>query len=185
MFRLSVIDHVRLNFGHAAQNYTVHAAAAERLAGFVIKSRLTLLLLLAMTTAAAVASVVQPARHFQLSAAIGAGLTLAAYVVQVILGLEARVHAHRVCAHRLWLVGERYRALLAEFQDELIDQATLLRRRDQLIEELHAAYEGAFPLDQRAFERIRLSADGGALSDEAIDRLLPASLHRHAAPGAV
>jgi hypothetical protein len=185
MFRLSVIDHVRLNFGHAAQNYTVHAAAAERLAGFVIKSRMTVLVLLVMTTAAAVATVVQPARPYEVSAAIAAGLTLAAYVLHIVLGLEARVHAHRVCAHRLWLVGEKYRALLAEFQDELIDQATLLRRRDELIEQLHAAYEETFPLDQRAFESIRLTAAGGALTDEAIDRLLPASLHRHTAPGAV
>ena len=32
MFRLSVLDHVRLNFDRTSQNYTVHAKAAERLA---------------------------------------------------------------------------------------------------------------------------------------------------------
>ena len=34
MFCLSVVDHIRLDFGHVAQNYTVHADAAERLAGY-------------------------------------------------------------------------------------------------------------------------------------------------------
>ena len=177
MFCLSVVDHVRLNFGQAAQNYTVHAEAAERLAGFVMKVRLTILAVLAMTVAAAIAGVVLPARNFNISAAIGAGLALTGYVVYVSIGLEGRVHAHRTCAQRLWLVCERYRALLAELQDGLIDPATLLRRRDDLIEQVQAAYDQAFPLDQQAFEAMRLGG-GTVVTDEAIDRLLPESLRR-------
>jgi hypothetical protein len=181
MFCLSVVDHVRLNFGHVAQNYTVHAEAAERLAGFVIKARMTILVLLGITAAAIVAGILRPARNFEISAAIAAGVTLVVYVVHVALGLEARVHAHRSCAHRLWLVSERYRSLLAELQDGLVDAPTLLRRRDDLIEQVHAAYDQAFPMDQRAFESIRLTSGGSVLTDEEIDRLLPPSLHRHAA----
>lgn len=179
MFSLSVVDHVRLNFGQAAQNYTVHAEAAERLAGFVMKVRLTILVLMGMTTAAAIAGVALSARNFNISAAIAAGLALVAYVVYVAVGLEGRIHAHRTCAHRLWLVCERYRSLLAELQDGLIDPATLLRRRDELIEQVQAAYDQAFPLDQRAFEAVRLTG-GNVVTDEAIDRLLPESLRRGA-----
>ena len=134
MFCLSVVDHIRLDFGHVAQNYTVHAEAAERLAGHILKVRVTILALLAMTVVAAVAAIVLPTWNFDVSVAIASSLALAAFVAQTALGLEGRVHAHRTCAHRLWLIAEGYRALLTELQDGLIDPSVLLRRRDQLIE---------------------------------------------------
>src|SRR5258705_2058853 len=37
VFSLSVIEHLRLNFGLVVQNYTVHARAAERLAPVALK----------------------------------------------------------------------------------------------------------------------------------------------------
>ena len=175
MFCLSVVDHVRLDFGHVAQNYMVHASAAERLAGHIFRVRLAILLLLAMTVIAAVAAILQPAWNFDVSVAIGAGLALAAYIGQIALGLETRVQAHRTCAQRLWLICEGYRSLLTELQDGLIDPSVLLRRRDHLIEQVHAAYAQVFPADQRAFETARLNG-GGVATDEAIDRLLPESL---------
>jgi hypothetical protein len=177
MFRLSVIDHVRLDFGQVAQNYTVHATAAERLADAVRRIRITVLVFLLLGAAAAITVLFRPERNFEISAAIGAGLSLAAFIVYLAVGFETRVHAHRLCAHRLWVIAERYRALLAELQDGLVDDMALLQRRDQLIAEMHAVYEQPFPFDEPAFERVRLSG-GGTLGDEAIDRLLPASLHR-------
>ena len=177
MFRLSVIDHVRLDFGQVAQNYTVHAAAAERLAGSVRRIRMTVLALLVIGAVAAITVLLRPERNFEMSAAIAAGLSLAVYVVYLAVGFEARVHAHRMCAHRLWILAERYRSLLAELQDGLVDDTLLLLRRDQLIAEMHAVYEQPFPFDQPAFESLRLSG-GDTVGDEAIDRLLPASLHR-------
>jgi hypothetical protein len=177
MFCLSVVDHIRLDFGQVAQNYTVHAEAAERLAGYVLKVRITILALLAMTVTAAVAAILQPSWNFDVSVAIASSVALAAYVAQAAMGLETRVQAHRTCGHRLWVIAEAYRSLLTELQDGVIDPSVLLRRRDQLIERVHAAYDQAFPPDQRAFESVRLSG-GGGLTDEAIDRWLPESLRR-------
>ena len=177
MFRLSVLDHVRLNFDRTSQNYTVHAEAAERLAGHILKVRIAILVLVAMTVIAAVAALLQPAWNFDVSVAIASSLALATYVAQSALGLEGRVQAHRTCAHRLWLIAEGYRSLLTELQDGLIDPSVLLRRRDQLIERVHAAYDQVFPTDQRAFESVRLNGSGG-LTDETIDRWLPESLRR-------
>ena len=58
-----------------------------------------------------------------------------------------------------------------------LDPSVLLRRRDQLIERVHAAYDQIFPAEQRAFESVRLNGNG-ALTDETIDRWLPESLRR-------
>ena len=178
MFQLTVVEHVRLDFGHVAQNYTLHAEAAERLADIVMKVRITVLVLLGIAAAAAITSVLQPGRNYAVSAAVAAGFALIAYVAYVAVGLEARVHVHRMCAHRLWLACERYRSLLAEMQDKLIDEAAFVRRRDDLIQQVHAAYEQPFPLDQRVFMDMRLTGSDRSLSSEAIDRLLPESLRK-------
>lgn len=40
--------------------------------------------------------------------------------------------------------------------DSLVDRAALLRRRDELMGELHAIYETGFTFDQRSYEKSRL-----------------------------
>ena len=180
MFRLSVVDHVRLNFDRTSQNYTVHARAAERLSALTAKVRIGVLVLIGIATAAATISLIDPRRTFQIVAAIAAGLAFGAYALYVAIGVEGRVSAHRSCAHRLWLVCDRYRSLLAEIQDGLLDRATILQRRDELSAQVHAAYDQGFSLDQNAYEGMRHAADDGArdaeMQNEARE-VLPPSLH--------
>ena len=176
MFCLSVVDHVRLDFGQVAQNYSVHARAAERLAGWARRTRLTLLTLLVMAVVAALLELFAPSHSFEISSAVAIGLALTAYVVYLAVGVEGRVHAHRSCAQRLLAIGEQYRSLLTELQDGLVDQASLLRRRDLLLAALQGIYEQPFPLDQPAFESVRLLG-GDKVDDKNIDRLLPGSIH--------
>jgi hypothetical protein len=77
--------------------------------------------------------------------------------VYVTLGLESRVSAHRLFAHRLWIVAERYRSLLTEVNDGLVDANVLVGRRDQLVAELDGIYQFAFGVDQAAHEKLRLA----------------------------
>jgi len=177
MFRLSVVDHVRLNFDRTSQNYTVHARAAERLASLTSKARIAVLVLIGLSSAAAMFSLIDPRRPFLIAGAIAAGLAFGAYASYLALGVEGRVNAHRSCAHRLWLVCDRYRSLLAEIEDGLLDRASILQRRDELSAEVHAAYDQAFALDQNAYEGMRHAADDGSdaeAADEARDVLPPA-----------
>jgi hypothetical protein len=129
MFRLGVVDHVRLNLDFASQNYTVHAKAADRLAARTSKVRIGVLVLLGAATAAAMTN------------------------------LMGRVDAHRSCASKLWLVCDRYRSLLAEIQDGLLNREHILQRRDELSALVHAAYDQAFALDQKAYESLRQPPD--------------------------
>jgi hypothetical protein len=160
MFSLSVVEHVRLNFSLAVQNYTVHARAAERLAAVTLRFRIAILVSFAIATGAIVVSLFRPGREYQIAAAVLAGLALAGQTLFMALGLENRVYAHRWFAHRLWLVCDRYRSLLAEIQDGLVDDAAILRRREILSEQVHAVYEQAFPIDQRAYETARQPLHG-------------------------
>ena len=176
MFSLSVVEHLRLNFGLVVQNYTVHARAAERLAGAAFKAKMVILGLFALATFSIVLSVFRPAREYQIAAAVIVGVAFAAHVVAVVYGIEARVHSHRLLAHRLWLLCERYRGLLTEIQDGLVDDAAILHRREILSEHVHAIYEQGFPVDQQAYESLRqlpLESNGEATSDAQLDRLVP------------
>jgi hypothetical protein len=156
MFSLTVIDHVRLDSEHIARNYTVHARAAERIVGLVFACRLTITVLLAVATASTIATLVDPSRGYQIAAVAATAAALLAFVLYTVLGLEGRLFAHRSFAQRLWLMSERYRSLLAEAHDGRVDESTLLRRRDELIRDVHAIYEYGFGADQAGYERLRL-----------------------------
>jgi hypothetical protein len=158
MFSLKIIDHVRLEAERIAQNYTVHAAAAERIVRAVTVFRVGLVVILTLAASAQIGNVIFP-RSVSPAIAIGAGmLALAGFAVYGALGLEASLFAHRAFAHRLWVVAERYESLLSEVNDGLIDGPMLVRRRDELMAEVDAIYQFAFGVNHAAHERLRLSA---------------------------
>jgi hypothetical protein len=156
MFSLNVVDHVRLDSEHIAQNYTIHARAAERMVHLVFACRIVITALLAIATAATIATLLLQGRAYQIAAVVATALALLAFATYAVLGLEARLVAHRSFAHRLWLVSERYRSLLAEVHEGLVETPALLRRRDELIHDLHAVYEFGFAADQDGHESGRL-----------------------------
>ena len=156
MFSLTVLDHVRLDSEHAARNYTVHARAADRLATAAFVARLVMAVLMAVAAAASIGNLLFTARFYQVAAVVSTVTAMIGFALYGVFGFESRVLAHRAFAHRLWIVCERYRALVAEAGDEIIDRAMLLNRRDELIEQLHAIYERGFGPDQKAFESHRL-----------------------------
>ncbi len=156
MFSLTVLDHVRLDSEHAARNYTVHARAADRLATVAFGARLFVAVLLAASAASAIANLLYTDRFYQVSSVVASGLAVIGFALYGVFGIESRVLAHRALAHRLWIVCQRYRSLISEAGDGIVDRAILLNRRDELIAELHAIYERGFGPDQRAFESHRL-----------------------------
>ena len=176
MFSVSVNEHLRLNFGLVLQNYTAHARAADRLAARAFKAKIATVALFALAFASIVLSLFRPAREYQAVAAVIAGIAFAVQVATIAYGADARAYSHRVLAHRLWLMCERYRALLTEIQDGLVDGATMLRRREVLSEQLHSVYEQGFPADQDSYESMRqlpLEDSGEPIPDARLDELVP------------
>jgi hypothetical protein len=92
-----------------------------------------------------------------------------------------RAFAHRACAAQLWLLCEKYRALLAEVHDGLVELPQITARRDQLMREVQNVYDHALPADREAFQIAREALGStGAPSDQDIDQFLPASLRQTA-----
>ncbi len=180
MFQLSVVDHIRLSFGSVVTAYEGHAEAAARLArwGWYAK--------IATITAVALAAVfsgvaLYTGRGFQIAAAVAATAALAACSGYVAFDPQPRIYGHRASAARLWMVCEKYRALLAEIHDELVDLSALKDRRAELLRDAAAVLEHTSPDDRYSYEIARkaLKGLGGAgYSDAELDRYLPSSLRK-------
>lgn len=185
MFQITLLDHLRMSFGGVVHHYRAHAQFAERLNRRVWQLRIAQLALLGGTLAANVAAVIKSDPRYAILAAALAGAALVLFTLSVAVNLDARIYAHRWCASRLWLVREKYRALLAEMRDGTLTLDAVRERRDRLIDELHAITEHAPLVDRPTYLSARqaLSAAGETvLTDEEIDAFLPQSLRK--VPGA-
>jgi hypothetical protein len=181
MFQLSLVDHIRLSFGGVATSYRAHSRAAERLAARASRANVIIVLILGLAAGAGMVALTG-VRWSQITAASLSTAALVAFAIQLALDFESRAYAHRACAAQLWLICEKYRSLLAEVHDGLIDVPAAIQRRDDLMREVQIVYEHALPTDRDAYQIAReaLGAAEASPSDHEIDRLLPASL-RHPA----
>ena len=180
MFQLSVVDHIRLSFATVAGAYERHADAAARLARWSWYVKVSLVALLALASLLAFLAL-QRGRGFQIAATAVTAAGFIGYAVYVALDLEPRIYGHRSSAARFWLLTERYRALLAEVHDQLLDAPAIAQRRDALVEEARACFEHAPPADRQTYDIARTALSGAGrrgYSEDDIDALLPASLRR-------
>ena len=181
MFSLSVVDHLRLSFGHAVQTYTAHARSADRLTSRARGARLVVLVLIGVAAAASVVALVVPARVPLVTAAIAAAVAFGAHAIVVAIDWDGRASAHRICAGRLWLVTERYRALLAEIQDGLVEGQDIASRRDALMQQVQSIYEQAPPFGREAYAAAADAVSSRArpaLTEAQIDEFLPPTLKK-------
>lgn len=184
MFQLSVVDHIRLSFGSVVGAYQGHTAAAVRLERWGWYGKVITLALLGLATAAALLAVRYGAA-FQIAAAVATALAFCVSALHLAFDPASRIYGHRACAARIWGVCEKYRALLAEIQDELLDVPAILTRRDALSQEFGALFEQSQPADRQTYEiaqRALTGPDLGGYSDQELDRFLPQALRRAPAP---
>jgi len=180
MFHLSVVDHIRLSFATAAAAYQRHAEAASRLDRW---SWYTKIVLVSLTGLACVLGLIalQRGHGFQVAATIAAAAAFVGSGVYVALDLEPRVYAPRSTAARFWLLTEKYRALLADVHDQVLDAAAIADRRDALMQEARAVFEHAPPADRQTYDVAKAALTGAGrkgYSEDEIDALLPESLRR-------
>jgi hypothetical protein len=180
VFQLSVVDHIRLSFGSVVTAYEGHAEAAARLARWGSYARVVTMSAVALSAVLSGVAL-YAGRGFQIAAAAAATAALAAYAGYVAFDPQPRIYGHRASAARLWLLCERYRALLAEVHDELLDLTALKERRAELLRDASAILEHTSPDDRYSYDIARkaLKGLGGAgYSDAEVDRYLPSSLRK-------
>jgi SMODS and SLOG-associating 2TM effector domain family 4 len=181
MFQLTLLDHLRLTFGHVVYRHKVHSQLAHSRVNRSRWLRATEALLVAGAAVVAFGAAFGRGPAFAWASAALAALALVTVLVQLALDLDRSGHAHAACAVRLWYIREQYRVLLSDLTDGAIEIDEARRRRDILIQQLHGIYEHVPPEDVHAYQAAAKavgSADEGSLSDEEIDLFLPKSLHR-------
>jgi len=181
VFALSLVDHLRLTFGHVIYSHKAHTLAAQRHARWDrwLKAGEALLMLTTAVNAVALAFTLNPVHAW--SAAVTALLAMGVLIVRLTTTLDRSSRTHHMCGAHLWHVREQYRALLSDLRDGILTPEAARQRRDDLMAALHRIYEDA-PLPERARYQSAREELGpikeAALSDEEIDQFLPASLQK-------
>jgi hypothetical protein len=123
-------------------------------------------------------------REYAVASAILAALALALLLIRLTFDFDASARAHGLWASRLWLIRERYQAVLSDLADGAIDVETARQRRDALMREMSSIYEDA---SAHGIAHDRSHADpptahDAALTDAQIDMFLPGSLRKASNP---
>ena len=181
MFGLTLVDHLRLTFGHVIYTHRGHTRLALQYAQWN-RGLQCAEAVLVMATATLALTFAQSADSRQaIAAAVAAVLALLILLIRLIFDFDRQTLTHRVCGAQLWHLREEYRALLADLQDGGISPDTARDRRDALMQRLHDVYENAPPLDRASYEAARAALPAqheAALTDEEVDRFLPDSLKK-------
>jgi len=187
MFAMTLVDHLRMTFGHVIYMHRAHTQLAWRHARWNRWLEGAEAVLMLIAAFASIVIVFTGQVPYGVVAAIAAALAVLTLIIRLVLNFDKSAGAHRVCSARLWHVREQYRALLAELKDESLTLDTARERRDVLVGMLNAIYENAPPADRGTYEAARGALPGAhdeALSDEEVDRFLPPSLQKSGKPAA-
>jgi hypothetical protein len=183
MFGLTLVDHLRLTFGHVIYAHRAHTHLAQRHARWNRWLQGAEALLVLSAALASIALVFTGQMAYGVAAAVVAGAAAGTLVLRLIFDFDRSASAHRTCSARLWHIREQYRAVLADMKDESLTLDAARERRDVLMGLLHAVYEDAPPADRAVYEAARAAlpgSDEGDLSDEEVNRFLPGSLQKGA-----
>jgi hypothetical protein len=151
MFELTLVDHLRLMFGHVVERHQAHSRMALSRGRWsrVLKAAETLLLTMVFGTSLSAA--LGRGWGFAVAASGAAAAALVIYFLHITLHLESSARAHGECASRLWELQERYRAVLSDLSEGVIDVNAARHRRDALMIELHAIYRDVLRVDPEAY----------------------------------
>jgi hypothetical protein len=161
MFHLETSDYIRLTFESLKQAYDAHAEAAARLSRFSSYFRLVTL---ALTGGAAVLAAIAMSGGWimQVSAAVMAASAFGACAAYIGYDQQPRIYGHRASAARIWVIVEKYRALVADLESGAIDPQTLHERRNALLYEASDIFERVAPDDRFTFDIARRALGGRA-----------------------
>jgi hypothetical protein len=186
MFQLTLLDHLRLTFGHVAHRYSAHLKISHERARWSRWLQAAEALLMAGVLFASLNLAAGRGPAYAVACAVLATVALGLLLIRLAFDLEASARANAWCAARLWHIRERYQAVLSDLADGAIDVEAARVRRDLLMNDLIAIYEAPSSNDiaYLGSHPATSAAEDSVLPDEQIDMFLPRSLHKPAASAA-
>ena len=181
-----VEGHLRECYARVVYSHKTHEKCADILLARLGSIKLWQIVLSSITTAGFIAAIFGTG---SVGAVIGvvvstALLVLNAYTKNYDLGELAQ--KHRQAAADLWLIREKYLALITDLRvgQEVIEK--IMNRRDALLENLHSIYSGAPCTNYKAYRKAQEALkryEEMTFSDDEIDALLPSELRKSDNPG--
>ena len=176
---------VRACYGRVVYSHKTHEKCADILLERLGKIKLLQIVLSSITTAGFITVILGAG---PVGAVIGVVvsttlLVLNAYTKNYDLGALAQ--KHRQAAANLWLVREKYLALVTDLRVGKESLEKITNRRDALLEDLHGVYLGAPSTTYQAYKKAQEALqqyDEMTFSDAEIDALLPSDLRKSATP---
>jgi hypothetical protein len=161
MFQLESADYVRLTYESLRHAYEAHADAAARLSRLSSYFRMAML---GLTGGAAVLAAIAMSSGWatQVAAALLAAVAFAACAAYVAYDQQPRIYGHRASAARIWVIVEKYRALVADLDAGTTDPRILYERRNALLYEASEIFERVAPDDRFTFDIARRALGGVA-----------------------
>ena len=177
---------VRECYGRVVYSHKTHEKCADILLSRLSTIKLWQIILSSITTAGFIAAIFGAGA---IGAVIGVLvsttlLVLNAYTKNYDLGELAQ--KHRQAAADLWLIREKYLALITDLRVGKESLEKITSRRDELLEDLHGVYSGAPSTTYQAYKKAQEALqqyEEMTFSDDEIDALLPMELRRAAGEG--
>lgn len=168
-------------FARAAWTHKAHEKCADIVLAKHNRIKLWQVILSALTTTGVLANVFGAVKWAGMISAVLSALlfSINLFVRGHDFGEIAKKHAD--AASNLWLLREKYLSLLVDLKMGTLDLAAMQQQRDLLLDQLHNTYKGAPRTMHKAYQKASKALKVNeelTLSDEEIDRFLPAELKR-------
>lgn len=179
--RTLIESQLRECYGRVVYSHKAQEKCADILLTRLSRIKVAQIVLAALTTAGFFAAVLNdhPAVEIVGVAVSTVLLALNTYTKNYDLGELAE--KHRRAASDLWLLREKYLALLTDLRVGMVSIEKLMARRDAILEELYSVYSGAPSTTYRAYQKAREAlqqSEDMTFSDAEIDAFLPSELTR-------
>lgn len=179
--RLVMEGTIRECYGRVVYSHKTHEKCADMLLCRLSRIKLSQIILASVTTAGFFGTVFGVGLFSVIAGTIASTVLLALNLYTKNYDLGKLAQEHRQAAADLWLVREKYLALLTDFKIGRMSLEDITERRDSLLMKLHGVYSRAPSTDSQAYkkaqEALQLNEEM-TFSDSEINAMLPTELHK-------
>lgn len=170
---------IRESFGRVCYSHKTHEKEVEIQSRNATKVKWVNIILIAITTGSLLGTLFA-GQNLLIVGAIFSAITLGFSIFQLSFDPEKKAVSHKQAANSLWLIREKYVNLMADVISEHLKEDGIVKRRDDLLNELDVVYKSSPETSSAAYkmaqEALKLNEEL-TFSNKELNQLLPASLH--------
>lgn len=170
---------IRESFGRVSYSHKTNEKEADIQSRNVTIVKWVNIGLIAITTGSLL-STLFAGQNLIIVSAVFSAITLGFSIFQLSFDPEKKAARHKQVANSLWLIREKYVNLMADIINPSISKNEIIKRRDELTNELDLIYKSAPSTSSEAYKNAQLALkinEELTFSDKELNQLLPASLH--------